>query len=114
QWVVRVARREGWTVYHVPLPTRPVGDGKFVPDRRGRGLPDLVMFHDDPPRLIFAELKADKGVVDPAQADFLRRARAVATASADLDGYRCIGVYLWRPGSEELVETILRSRVAVA
>lgn len=121
-WVVDVAQRFGWRVWHVPTPMRPIGQNKFVPDPRGRGLADLIMLHDDPPRLIFAELKGDGGVLSEEQREFLRLARQVATGTVTFDGYRDgipdmqrpVGVYIWRPGNEELIEATLRGKVLSA
>lgn len=115
KWVVDTAQSFGWRVWHTPTPMKPVGGNKFVPDRRGRGLPDLVMMHDDPPRLIFAELKKIGGDVSDAQVEFLKLARAVAEATGIVVGSgRTVGVYMWRPGAEEIIESILRSKVMVA
>ena len=106
------------------MPVRPVGDGKFVPDSRGAGLPDLVLMHNDPPRLIFAELKGAGGKIRPDQAEFLRLARDVRGAILDLIDASLnrsplpldapLGVYTWRPGNEALIEAILRGRTMVA
>lgn len=120
-WVIDVARRCGWRVWHVPMPVRPTGGGKFVPDTRGAGLPDLILLHADPPRMILAELKSVDGKIKPEQAEFLRLARGVAglirdTMDGELAGagkYTPVGVYSWRPGSEHLIEAILRGKVLV-
>ena len=123
-WVVEVAQRFGWRIWHVPMPVRPIPGGKFVPDRRGRGLPDLIMLHDDPPRLVFAELKGDgKHPLSDDQREFLRlaknivrvwdihRANAENAAGVVLPDDRLVGVYSWRPGQEAIVEAVLRSKV---
>lgn len=120
-WVTEVARRFGWKVWHVPMPMRPIGGGKMVPDTRGRGLPDLIMFHKDPPRLIFAELKGDgRHPISTEQMEFLRLARGVVGAFDDLVAFdqpagaptrAPLGVYSWRPGSEDIIEAILRGKV---
>lgn len=123
-WVLDVAARFGWYAWHVPTPMRPIGQNKFVPDSRGRGLPDLILLHDDPPRLIFAELKGDDGVLSEDQREFLRLARAVARSATalsvisppdpglglDLARHSPVGVFVWRPGNEELIEATLRGR----
>lgn len=81
-WIIETAQRFGWRVWHVPTPMRPVGGGKFVPDPRGAGLPDLILFHSDPPRLIFAEVKVNEPLSD-VQREFLRFARAVAAVTVE-------------------------------
>lgn len=122
-WVIECAQRFGWRVWHVPTPMRPIGQGMFVPDRRGAGLPDLFMLHEDPPRLIFAEVKDFTGELTEGQQEFLKLARGVAEAvyapgeivGADTTRVpRAIGVYVWRPGLERLIEATLRGKVMMA
>lgn len=115
KWVVDTAKSFGWRVWHVPTPMKPIGANRFVPDSRGRGLSDLVMLHEDPPRLIFAELKSLTGTFSVEQREFLRLVRNVAMATGVVMGEpRTVGVYTWRPGAEDIIESILRSKVMVA
>lgn len=119
-WVVDVATRLGWRVWHVPTPMRPIGQSKFVPDPRGRGLADLIMFRESPPKLIFAECKTETGNLSDEQREFLRLARCVAAKAITFEEPslvgsfpipnfgKPVGVYLWRPGMEDLIETILK------
>lgn len=110
-WVVDVAKQLGWVVWHVPTPMRPIAGGKFVPDKRGRGLPDLIMLHEDPPRLIFAELKGHGGVLSVEQKEFLRLARAIASVACEAySDELMMGAYSWHPGSEEMIQAILRGK----
>jgi hypothetical protein len=88
----------------------------MVPDKRGAGLPDLILMHDDPPRLIFAELKGDGDYdLTPEQREFLRLARRVAAATRQEFSAPMfrepVGAYSWRPGQESIIEAILRSKV---
>jgi hypothetical protein len=100
--------------------------GGFVGSRRAAGLPDLFLLHDDPPRMIIAEVKGPKGKLSDRQQEFLRLAREVA------DGCYCyppedakgnptadrstaymehlVGVYAWTPADESVIEDILRSK----
>jgi hypothetical protein len=124
-WILDVAKRFGWRVWHVPTPMRPIGQNKFAPDPRGRGLPDLIMLHDDPPRLILAEVKLETGVLSEDQREFLKLARGVARSATaisvvdppdpglglDLARHSPVGVYVWRPGNEALIEATLKSKV---
>lgn len=127
-WIIEVAERFGWRCWHVPMPVRPIGQGKTVPEPRARGLCDLIMLHDDPPRLILAEVKGTGGKLSVEQQEFLRLARNVADASfgpAETTGDswapqgaisvfpNTIGVYAWQPGHEDTIEQILRSRVLI-
>lgn len=117
RWVIDVAQRFGWKVWHVPMPVRQIGGNQIVPDPRGRGLPDLIMLHEDPPRLIFAELKGTGGKLSTEQTEFLRLARLVMDETSTLQDDEdwpdslTLGVYMWLPGDEGRIETILRSRV---
>lgn len=109
-WIMKTAKALGWRVWHTPAPMRPLPGGKFVPDKRGAGLPDLIMIHADPPRLIFAEVKVDAPLSDK-QIEFLTLARDVADlirADYDTPHTRVVSVYTWRHGNEEMIEAILR------
>lgn len=108
-WVVSRAEAAGFRVWHVPTPMKPIGRNTFVPDSRGRGLPDLLMLHTEQPRLIFAELKSDDGVTSDEQDEFLALARRLSEATRGEDGHRVVETYLWRPQGQELIERILAS-----
>ena len=75
--VVRVAREQGWLVYHTYDSRRSVA-----------GFPDLVLVHaaHGAGRLLFRELKTVKGRVSAAQRVWLAK---LAAAGAD--------VAVWRP-----------------
>jgi hypothetical protein len=109
-WVLDVAKQTGWHVWHVPAPMKAGRKGEWVPAREAAGLPDLIMIHEDPPTLIFAELKGTSGRLTAAQADFLRLAHIVGWSYGEKPK-KDIGAYLWKPGDEEMVETILKTRV---
>lgn len=68
-----LARLGGWRIYHT-----------FDSRRSSAGFPDLVLLR--PPRLVFVELKSDRGRVSDEQ-------------SAWLDDLEQCGVeaYIWRP-----------------
>jgi hypothetical protein len=93
----------------------------FVGAKEAAGLPDLVMVHDDPPRLVFAELKGTGGKLSDEQREFLQAARTVGEWSNEIEpgvsgariGCKTIGVYVWEPGQEDAIEAILRTRVLV-
>lgn len=111
-WIVDVARRTGWTCWHVPAPMRALPGGRgFVGAREAAGLCDLILIHTDPPRLILAEVKGPTGKLSDKQREFLRLARAVGLAAFDEDGRKVVGAYSWRPGVEGLIETILKGKV---
>jgi len=62
-----------------------------------RGFFDLVLFREEDKRLIFAELKSEKGVLSKAQQEWLD---ALKVAGCE--------VYLWRPSDFEKVVEILK------
>ena len=84
--VVQLAKLTGWRVYHT-----------YDSRRSNAGFPDLVLVR--PPRVIFAELKRQRGRVTVAQREWAEALRA------------CPGVeyYLWRPSDWDEVECVLRS-----
>jgi len=75
----------GWRFYHPYLSIRSV-----------RGFPDITLLR--PPRLIFAELKTDKGKLSVHQAQWLWELRKVLG----------IEVYIWRPRQTEHIVEVLR------
>ena len=113
-WLVELAQRFCWRVYHVPFPARQVGGGRLVPEKRAAGFPDLVLVRVYEgtlynPRLIFAELKGEKGRFSADQDAWLGDLREVGS-------YLCIGqsrwnvlaVYRWRPSDRDEIEKVLR------
>ena len=115
-WVTETAGRFGWKWWHVPAPMRHTRSG-FVGASEAAGLPDLILTHHDPPRLVFAELKAGGGKITPQQREFLQAVKRVADNADDImeadtyDFTPLIGVYAWWPGMEAPIETLLRTRV---
>ena len=87
-WVRDLARRrpvaDRWRTYHT---LRSKGSEP--------GFPDLILIR--PPRLIFAELKSDRGRLTRAQREW----------RADLEACG-VEVYTWRPSERSHVEAILR------
>jgi hypothetical protein len=118
-WIIACAETTGWKVYHVPAPMTAARGGGFVGSKRAAGLPDLFLLHDDPPRMIVAEVKGDGGKLSEKQQEFLRLARDVADfAVADPDDARYdeqsrfpLGVYAWTPTDQPTIETMLKSKV---
>jgi hypothetical protein len=64
-----------------------------------RGFPDLVLANPEQRRVIFAELKSEKGILRPEQQAWLDILKACGQE-----------VYLWRPHDIEEIARILRSK----
>lgn len=79
---VRVQRKDGSCYHATPV------------QADGEGFPDVVLVRD---RIIFAELKRDKGTVKPDQREWIACLKA---AGAE--------VYLWRPRDWQEIEEKLR------
>lgn len=62
-----------------------------------RGFPDLVLANSEQKRIIFAEIKSDKGKVTSQQEEWLGILKACGQT-----------VYVWRPGDIEDIVEILR------
>ena len=92
--VITLARRLGWLAAHFrPGMTK---RGRWVTAMSGDvGFPDCVLIK--PGRVIFAELKAAKGRVTPAQRKWLDVAEKAG-----------IEAYLWKPSMIDEIERILR------
>lgn len=90
QKVINYALFKGWRMYHPP---------DNVPSKRGKvqrvtaGYPDLTLVRE---RVLFAELKSEKGRVKPEQREWHD---ALRDAGAE--------VYIWRPSDWEHIEVVL-------
>jgi VRR-NUC domain len=114
-WVIQTAEMFGWLVKHVPAPMVAAGDN-WRPYKKAAGLPDLFLLHDDPPRMVIAEVKGTGGRLSDAQREFLRMARDVAEHGCDVPTpqevrMKLLGVYVFEPGMEEAITQLLRTRV---
>jgi hypothetical protein len=90
--VTDVARINGWTCYSIP-------DSRFA---TLSGYPDLTMWRSSDQRLIFAELKREKGRLRPAQDVILEELRNLAPRIK-------AEVYVWRPSHwTEILLTLKR------
>ena len=112
QAVVDLARLQGWKVYHT-----------YDARKSEPGFPDLTMVRDG--RLVFAELKTEKGKLTPAQEEWgeaLQKVEGLAEDALyaahcggalswlehDLDGVeRLIDSFLWRPSDWPEIEHVL-------
>jgi hypothetical protein len=92
--VIAEAKLRGWLCAHF----RPAMNrrGRWSTPMQGHpGFPDVVMVR--PPRVIFAELKAEKGRVSPDQQTWLE----------GLGGCAGVETYLWRPSDSDAISQVL-------
>ena len=97
--ILELAKLLGWRVMH-QRPARTLNNGYKTAIEGHTGFPDLVMLR--PPRLVFAELKTDKGRVTHEQALWIN--------GLARSGGPQVSAYLWRPKNWESgeIEDILR------
>ena len=87
-----------WEMYHqVDTGACPNCHRPNYSKRVGKGFPDWVMAHENG-RLIFAELKSQKGVLEDEQAAWLKTVYAGQGRE----------VYLWRPSDMDAMAQILQ------
>lgn len=98
--VIEYARLKGWKVAHHHDSRRQVRPGVLVGDSDAAGLPDLLLVRRC--RLIFAELKREKGQVSKAQEDWLKELADVEAAS-----YGTVEARVWRPSQWPQIERSL-------
>ena len=89
--VVELARYCGWKVYHT-----------FDSRKSDPGFKDLVMVRGK--RLIFSELKSEKGRETPAQVEWSDALELVAIRNEWVENH------LWRPSDWPEIERVLRRR----
>lgn len=96
-WVIELANLRRWVVAHF-RPARIVKNGlityRTAVSADGRGFPDLVLVRGH--RVIFAELKAEKGKASREQINWLS---LLAETKAE--------VYTWRPVDRSEIERVL-------
>ena len=99
QQVMELAQLSGWETYH-PLTSMRGGD-RYLTAASGtmaKGWPDLVLVQPKQRRLIFAELKRERGQTTPDQERVLLVLQAL---------FPSVRVYVWRPSDWEQIRRIL-------
>ena len=97
--IIELAHLCDWTVAHFRPAQKRDGTWRTAVQADGTGFPDLVLVR--PPRLLFAEVKSEKGTVTSEQLMWLTVLAECWSGEA----------YLWRPSDwDEIVEVLGRDR----
>lgn len=99
--VLDAARLRGWLAAHFHDSRREVSPGLLVGDADAAGFPDIVLVRGA--RLLFAELKSDKGELRPEQKRWLGALSQVT---------RPPEVHLWRESDWNELQRVLGRRAA--
>jgi hypothetical protein len=96
-WIVGTARLLGWRIFHARVARTATGWRTAV-SYDGAGFPDLVLVRE---RLVFAEIKLERGRLSPEQVVWLDVLREAGQE-----------VHVWRPAdwTSGAVEDVLRLR----
>lgn len=92
--VLELAALQGWKCAHFHDSRRQIKPGVFVGDASAAGFPDLVLVRGT--RVVFVELKREKGRVTQQQREWLD---VLEAALAE--------VYLWKPKDWDQIEKVL-------
>jgi hypothetical protein len=95
--VINLAQGSGWLVHHA-LPSMNKRGVWATHELGDHGFPDLVLAHPTG-RVIFAELKSDKGKVSPLQSRWITALQQGAV------------VHVWRPADLDWIARYLRQPV---
>lgn len=103
-WLIRLAREEGWWVHYVPMWMFRQGMASLKRRRRSdrdwpdKGFPDLVLIHPERRELVILELKRD------------RDSRVAEEQKVWLDVLHANGIraHIVKPRHRALIEAILR------
>ena len=94
--VIDLAHLHGWLVAHFRTAMTKRGNYMTPVQADGKGFPDLVLVSTKQSRVIFAELKAEKGKLSPAQSLWLNTLE-----------FTPMEVYVWRPSDFDEINRIL-------
>jgi len=94
QRIIDRAEALGWLVYHT-----------YDSRRSASGFPDLVLAREG--RVIFVEVKAEKGRLSKSQAEWLRELGIGKPSIQSEYVYRSHEVYVWRPSDIAWIKDVL-------
>lgn len=102
--LIKLAQVLGWRTFHARPAQTQSGNWITAVQGDGAGFPDLVLVHKESGRLIFAELKTEKGRLSTKQDEWLAD---LAGCEHDGPGVGVV-VCVWRPSDIEEIEEMLR------
>lgn len=109
--VLELARFHNWRTAHFRPAQTQRGRWVTAVQGDGKGYPDLTLVHGPAGRLVFAELKAQRGAVSTAQCEWLTALEAVAAhADSHVLDTPLVSVHTWRPADylNGTIEEVLR------
>lgn len=95
--VIDLARILGWRTAHFRPGLNRRGQWQTAVQGNGKGFPDTILVHPEKHRLVVAELKSDKGRLEPEQQEWLE---VFYQAGAE--------TFVWRPRDFDRIVEILR------
>lgn len=95
--VVELALRCGCLVWH-----------DFDSRKNAAGFPDLVIVHPNKRRVLFVELKSERGRVRPEQQEWIDAINAVPRYVERAQELSDVAAYVWRPSDWPAIEDVLR------
>lgn len=105
--VIQLARLLGWKIAHFrPAKT---SKGWRTPMQGDKGFPDLVLAKKG--RVIFAELKSEKGKVTADQWAWLEEVLGTVSIADDGSTRLSPEAYVWRPSNIDEIQRILNEHV---
>ena len=105
--VIELAQLNGWRVFHARKAQNAKGAWRTPVAADGAGFPDLVLVRD---RVIFAELKTDKGRVSPAQREWLDAITDATTGEIPPCDREVVRATVWRPRDWPAILAALNTR----
>lgn len=100
--VIKAARLHGWKTCHFRPGMTKRGNWVTAVQGDGKGWPDLVLVHSGKKRLIFAELKSEKGKLSKEQQEWLEDIAKIGLTP-------WVMTYVWRPSDiDEILEILAK------
>lgn len=102
--VVRLAKEHGWLVNHTlrALVTQTGGTPRWITNTTGKGYPDLTLTHPAWGRIVFLELKSERGTPSTEQKRWIRSFQRAAERAPGI-----VAAYVVGPQDFDVVSRML-------